>query len=88
MRDRKFLDFDVRFERANKEYIVRVLNSPGGQASIIFDLPFSDTEIENILPKFGRSQNRARKIDSSEMKLKFLAISRYVSTSLIDPLAI
>ncbi len=68
MDEKKYLDFDIRFERADKGYIARVLNSPGGQAAVSCTFPFSNSELAHFLPKVGRSQNRMRKIDSPEMK--------------------
>jgi len=44
----KYLDLDLLIERAEKGYTARVLNSPAGQASAGFSLPFSELELENF----------------------------------------
>ncbi|MBN1349278.1 CHAT domain-containing protein [candidate division KSB1 bacterium] len=44
----EYLNFDILFDRVRKRYKARVLNSPGGQASIEFRKPFTKTELENL----------------------------------------
>jgi predicted transcriptional regulator len=68
MTEKKYLDFDIRFERADEGYIARVLNSPGGQAAVSYHFPFSNTELSHFWTNVGRSQNLVRKIDSPEMR--------------------
>ena len=55
-----YLDFDLLIERAEQGYSVRVLNSPAGQASAQFHLPFSDLELENFLLRIGRTRRGVR----------------------------
>ena len=40
-------DFDLLLERAPKGFRAQVLNSSAGQASVEFQLPFSDVELES-----------------------------------------
>ncbi len=61
-----YLDFDLQIQRAGAEYRVHILNSPGGQASSSFTLPFSDLELENFLLRIGRPRRSVRRADSPE----------------------
>jgi hypothetical protein len=45
----EYRDFDLHIERAAQGYRAQVLNSPAGQATADFVLPFSDLELENVL---------------------------------------
>ena len=60
-------DFDLLLERAPKGFRAQVLNSSAGQASVDFQLPFSDVELENFLLKLGRTTRVVRRIESTEM---------------------
>lgn len=64
----RYLDFDLSIERTPGGYCVRVFNSPAGQASGEFTLPFSDLELENFLLRVGRSRQVVRRrVESSEL---------------------
>jgi hypothetical protein len=63
----EYRDFDLLIERAGKNYRSQVLNSPAGQASAEFTLPFSDLELENYLLRLGRPARRVRRLESTEM---------------------
>jgi hypothetical protein len=63
----RYLDFDVYIERAAHGYRVQV-NSPGGQATHTFTLPFSDLELENFILRLGHSPRGVRRIDSPEVE--------------------
>lgn len=67
MTERHYHEFDLLIEPAGQGYCARVLESPGGQASTEFKLPFSNLEIENFVLRLGRSKGAARRIESSEM---------------------
>ena len=41
-----YFEFDLQIERSGALYQARVINSPSGQASAEFALPFSDLEVE------------------------------------------
>ena len=60
-------DFDLLLERAPKGFRAQVLSSSAGQASVEFQLPFSDVELENFLLKLGRTTRVVRRIESTEM---------------------
>ncbi len=45
MADINYLDLDLHIERTTTGYRAEVLNSPAGQASADFTLPFSDLEL-------------------------------------------
>jgi hypothetical protein len=66
---RKYLDFDLLIEPSGEHYRARVLNSPGGQATADFSLPFSDMELENLLLKVEHAIGRrdVRRIDSPQL---------------------
>ncbi len=67
MTDRQYHELDLLIEPAGQGYCARVLDSPVGQASTEFKLPFSNLEIENFVLRLGRSRGGARRIESSEM---------------------
>ncbi len=62
-----YVDFDLQIEpKGAGRYRARVLDSPGGQASSEFSLPFSDLELENFLLRMGHARRRMRRLESSE----------------------
>ncbi|MBI4671360.1 MAG: CHAT domain-containing protein [Chloroflexi bacterium] len=61
-------DFDLAIQKQDSGYRARVLNSPGGQGSTNFTLPFSEMEIENLLLKMGHVRGTRRGRDSSQME--------------------
>ncbi len=63
----RFLDFDLRIESEDGAYQARVIDSPAGQASHVFTLPFSPVELENFVLKVGRTRRGVRRLDSPEM---------------------
>jgi hypothetical protein len=63
-----YLDFDLLIQRAGTAYRAQVVNSPAGQATIEFSIPFSNLELENFLLKVGRPQRGFRRIDSPEVE--------------------
>jgi len=63
-----YFNFDLIVERAGENYRARVLDSPAGQASAEFDLPFSELELENFVLRMGRPRVGVRRVDSSEME--------------------
>lgn len=65
----RYLDFDLLIERLGERYRARVIQSPAGQASSEFVLPFSDLEIENLMLRVGRPRRTVvRKVESPEMQ--------------------
>jgi hypothetical protein len=62
-----YRDFDLLIERAGQGYRAQVLNSPAGQATSEFVLPFSDLELENCLLRLGRPARTVRRLESTEM---------------------
>jgi hypothetical protein len=63
-----YLDFDLLIERAEEGYTARALNSPAGQATADFSLPFSELELENFLLRVGRTRRGVRRLESPEME--------------------
>lgn len=66
MKQIAYLDFDIQIERAGTTYRAQVLNSPSGQATHSFDLPFSPLELENYLLRLGVARQGVRGGKSSE----------------------
>lgn len=69
MKGLHFLNFDLTFQRTTDGYRAQVLDSPAGQASIEFTLPFSDLEVENFFLRFGRKPQSARRIGASPIRI-------------------
>lgn len=70
-----YLDFDLAIEvvasastssASAPMYRARVLNSPAGQASVDFILPFNPYELENYILKIGRTRRTVRSLNSQE----------------------
>src|SRR5687767_2871653 len=60
-------DFDLLIDRSGEGLRAQVLNSPAGQASAEFRLPFSDDKLENYLLRLGRTRRATRRVESQEM---------------------
>jgi hypothetical protein len=67
MPDLNYLDMDVNIERTATGFRAEIVNSPAGQASAGFVLPFSDLELENFLLRISGARRSTRRIDSTEM---------------------
>jgi outer membrane protein assembly factor BamD (BamD/ComL family) len=68
MGEGSYFNFDLIVERMGEKYRARVFDSPAGQASIEFELPFSALELENFVLRMGRPRAGVRRLDSSEME--------------------
>ena len=63
-----YQDFDLLIDRNGDKLRAQVLNSPAGQASAEFCLPFSDDKLENFLLRLGPdARGRRRRVESQEM---------------------
>lgn len=62
----RYLDFDLVIEQSGTGYRSKVINSPSGQASAQFNLPFSKEEIEILLLRVGRPRRGVRRTGSPE----------------------
>lgn len=49
-----YLNFDLLIQRAGAGYRAQVIDSPAGQATVEFEIPFSEERLENYLLKIGR----------------------------------
>jgi hypothetical protein len=74
----RYLDFDLKIEREGDRYCARILSSPAGEASHVFDLPFSD-RLENLVLKIGHLRGSTRRVVSNEMEA-----ARELGTKLFD----
>ena len=63
-----YLNFDLQIEREGEGYRARVLDSPAGQASNDFVLPFSDLELENFVLRMSRTRRGVRRLGSPELE--------------------
>ncbi|MFQ5340095.1 MAG: tetratricopeptide repeat protein [Anaerolineae bacterium] len=63
-----YLDFDLLVERSEAGYRGQVLDSPVGQASAEFALPFSELELETFLLRVGRPRRGVRRPKSPEVE--------------------
>lgn len=64
-----YLNFDLNFEVNPDGYLVRVTDSPAGQAVAPFVFPFEPLEFENFLLRLGQRSSGTRRVDSPEMEL-------------------
>jgi formylglycine-generating enzyme required for sulfatase activity len=70
MTDISYLELDLLIEyQGGTEYRIRVLNSPVGQATANFSVPFSDLELENFVLRVARTRRKVRGRDSPEMQM-------------------
>ena len=63
-----YLNFDLQIERVGEGYRAHVLDSPAGQASNDFALPFSDLELENFVLRMSRTRRGVRRLGSPELE--------------------
>ena len=63
----EYRDFDLLIERSGQGYRAQVLESPAGQATAEFTLPFSDLVLENVLLRLGRPLRTVRRVESTEL---------------------
>jgi hypothetical protein len=60
-------DLELLFERAGDSYQASVIRSPSGEApEQVFDVPFSDDALENLVLRMQRSRGKVRGIDTLE----------------------
>lgn len=63
-----YLDFDLSIRKEGTQYRADILNSPGGEGTVAFTLPFSELELENLFLRMGRTRKNVRGMDSPEMQ--------------------
>ena len=63
-----FKDFDLLIERAGDGYRARILNSPAGQVTADFKLPFTEQDLEILMLRMGRPRRGVRRMQSEEMQ--------------------
>ncbi len=71
--------FDLVIEPLDEHYCARVIESPAGQTSAVFKLPFSDLQVENFVLRLSRSKRLVRRVLSSE-----LAVAKDFGGALFD----
>jgi tetratricopeptide (TPR) repeat protein len=62
-----YLNFDLQFERAESGYRIEA-SGPDGRYTAVFQLPFSATELENLVLRVGRTRTAMRRIDPPEIE--------------------
>jgi len=66
--ENSYFNFDVLIEQAADRYRARVIDSPVGTATIEFDRPLSDLQLENYILRMGRTRQGIRlPFESSEL---------------------
>ena len=60
----KYLNFDLLVERSGAGYLAKVLESPDGESSEYFEVPFSQREVEDFFIQIGHT----RSTESSEAR--------------------
>jgi len=60
-----YLDFDIDIERSGAAYRA-TFNSPAGQVTQDFVVPFTEQDLEIALLRFGRPQRGTRRIENPE----------------------
>ncbi len=59
-----YQDFDLLIDRSGENLRAQVLNSPAGQATAEFRLPFSEDKLENFLLRLGgRTRRTTRRVE-------------------------
>lgn len=53
----KYLNFDLLVERSGKGYQAKVLESPAGESSEYFEVPFSQREVEDFFIQIGHTRS-------------------------------
>lgn len=61
MTPRDYVDFDLVIKPEEDGFTARVVDSPAGQATHRFDLPFTDVGLENFVLKLGHSRTATRR---------------------------
>jgi hypothetical protein len=80
-----YLDFDLLIERVGDRYRARVLSSPGGTASLDFQLPFTREQLQIFVLKaisLG-TRRQVRRIESPDMK-EIKAFGRQLFETIFD----
>ncbi|HJR92801.1 MAG TPA: CHAT domain-containing protein, partial [Acidimicrobiia bacterium] len=67
MQPRQYADLDLRIEADGNQYLARVVDSPAGQASHRFTLPFSQDGLENFILKLGHNRGATRRARSPRL---------------------
>ena len=68
MGEGSYFNFDLIIEQVGEKYRARVIDSPAGQASTEFDIPFSELELENFVLRMGRPRAGVRRVNSPKWK--------------------
>ncbi len=60
----RYYDFDLLIESSGDRFKARVLDSPAGEATVQFKIPFTNTDVENFYTQIGHT----RLVESSQMQ--------------------
>ena len=67
MQPRQYVDLDLTIEADGGEYVARVVDSPAGQATHRFALPFNNVGLENFILKLGHNRGVTRRAHSPRL---------------------
>jgi len=63
-----YLDFDITVTASNGRSVARLERSPFGAADTVFDLPFSDDDLERFIRTVGRARGGTRRFDLTQVE--------------------
>lgn len=66
-RDINYLNLDITIQRVDEGYRAVMHSQSGENATVTFDKPFSDMELENFLLKAGYHRRNVRRVDTVEL---------------------
>jgi hypothetical protein len=67
MQTRDYVDLDLKIDKDGNAYVARVIDSPAGQASHRFRLPFDPQGLENFVLKLGHNRGQTRRVRSPRL---------------------
>ncbi len=61
----EYLDFEMLFLRSGERYVARIIESPGGNVSTTFGLPFTKLELEEFLMRMRQPRRSPAEMDAA-----------------------
>ena len=84
MEQTDYLDFDLMIEAGDDGYTARVVQSPAGEARVVFTRPFTDLELENFVLNVGQTRRGVRRIGSPQWEAALRFGTRLYDTVFAD----
>ena len=70
----RYYDFDLLIESSGDRFKARVLDSPAGEATVQFKIPFTHTDEENFYTQIGHTHL----VESSQMQKCVVLANSYL----------